>query len=118
MYYYSVSVLKDIVASYTHIYQGIEFSKGGVYHHLDADPWSIAEFKADFDMALQNIGKGKWAGELEEFKYYRKYGRLQRIIIADILGIEDDELERLGFWSIPRLRGYSYYLMKCFLNGG
>jgi len=119
-YYYSIGTLRDICASYSHIYQGIEFYRNGFYRYTDTDPWSIAEYKADFDIALQNIGKGKWAGEIEgrKFRDFRYFGRLQQIIIAIIMGVNDCELEGLGFYGISRLRGYAYYLMRSFLNNG
>lgn len=110
-FYYSVGVLKYISANYSRIYQeGIEIYGHGIYRYTDTNPWSIAEYKADFDTALTGIGKGKWEGKINGD--FRNYGRLQKIIISDIMG--DDELA--GFYDIPRLRGYAYYLMKCFLN--
>ncbi len=118
-YFYSVGVLKDIVASYDHIYQGIDFYKRRIYRYTDTNPLSIAEYKADFDRALGNIGRGKWDGNPSYcFRDYREYGRLQQIIISAIIGISDYELEGLGFWDISRLRGYAFYLMKLYLNGG
>ncbi len=119
-YSYSIRMLKDIANSYGHIYQGIEIywhsKKANIYRYTVTDPRQIAEFRADFDTALKNIGRGNWNGELKEFKYYRHYGRLQQIIIAGIIGIDDDELTR--FYDIPRLQGYAYYLMCRYLNGG
>ena len=114
-FYYSIKVLKTIAENYTSLYEGLEFRSG----HLIVNPWSLAEFKADFDVALLSIGKGRWTGNItrHKFKDYHYSGRLQRIIIADIFGISDYELEGLGFYSIPRLRGYAYYLMVCSLNG-
>jgi len=83
-------------------------------------PFSIAEYKADFDRALDDLGRGHWSGDNISplFKSYRGFGRLQRIVIADIIGVEDSELEAMGFYSIPRLRGLAYWRMKQFLNGG
>ena len=114
-YYYSVKILRVIAENYTSIYDGLELRPG----HLITNPWALAEFRADFDVALQSIGKGKWTGNIDgrKFKDYHYYGRLQRIVIADIFGVTDSELEGLGFYSIPRLRGYAYYLMVCSLNG-
>ena len=113
-YYYSTRVLKSIAENYLTLDDGLPLSwRVEIYN-----PWAIAEFRADFDMALRGIGRGKWTGAVQDFKYYRNFGRLQRIIIADILKIDDRELTRLRFYDIPRLRGYAYYLMRCFLNGG
>ena len=114
-YFYSVKILRVIAENYTSVYDGLEFRPG----HLITNPWALAEFRADFDVALQSIGKGRWTGNINghKFKDYYHYGRLQRIVIADIFGMSDYALEGLGFYDIPRLRGYAYYLMCCVLNG-
>ena len=111
-FFYSKRLLKTIAENYCSIYEGLPLSSGEEV----TNPWLIAEYKADFERALQSIGRGKWDGNLTEFKHYRNYGRLQRIIIADILGIGDNEL--IEFSQIPRLRGYAYYLMTKCLNDG
>ncbi len=116
-YIYSGRVLKDIAANYVHLYEGIEFNRNGFYHHTDVNPWSIAEYKADFDLALNSIGRGYWIGEIKEFKDYYKFSKLQRIVIADIIGEEDRELERMGFYRMPQMKGYAYHLMADRLNG-
>lgn len=84
------------------------------------DLYSIAEYKADFDISLDSIGRGKWTGDIEdrEFKDFRGFGRLQRLVIADILNVSDNELEAGGFRDVKRLRGYGYYLMRKRLNEG
>lgn len=114
-YYYSPGVLKAIAANYTTIYEGLPVSWKTEEYNL----WSLAEFKADFDMALRSIGKGKWTGDIQgaNFHSFIRYGRLQRIIIADIFGIDDYELGFQGFYNIPQCRGYGYYLMVKSLNG-
>ena len=112
-YFYSTGALKSIAENYLRIYEGLPLSwRTEIYN-----PWAIAEYKADFDRALRGIGKGKWDGEIKDFKHYRNFGRCQRIIIAGILGISDVELMRMRFYNIPQLRGYAYYLMKMYLNG-
>lgn len=112
-YRYSAATLYAIAKNYQYIYDGLPL--GG----LITDAWSIAEFKGDFDSALQRIGRGKWMGlSSVDFKYYRGYGRLQQMIIADILGIRQWELMQRGFINIPQLRGHAYWLMKFYLNGG
>jgi len=111
-YFYSKRTLKTIAENYTTLYDGLPLRSEVT------NLWSLAEFKADFDIALSSIGRGKWSGEILQFKEYRHFGRLQQIVIADILGIDDYELEGLGFYSIPRLRGYAYYLMVTHLNRG
>lgn len=127
VFQYTPGFLRRIAASYHHIYQGIvirswtEVVAGEVVERERRimNPWEIVEYKTDFDNSLKSIGKGKWQGDIKgKFNNYNKFGRLQRIIIADILRIDDNELIRLGFYNIPQLRGYGYFLMVNFLNGG
>ena len=119
LYIYSVSLLKELATQYHHLYQAIECDRHGFYHHTITNPWLIAEFKSDFDTALDAIGRGHWIGELESTRFsdYKSFGRLQRIVIAGILGIEDWELAGMGFYDIPRLKGFAYYSMKKYLKG-
>ncbi len=114
-YYYSRRTLQTIAKYYCNIYDGLPVLFGEDL----TNPLGLAEFKADFDMALDGIGRGRWTGNINgDFKTYRNYGILQRLIIADIMGIDEVELARLHFRNIPQLRGYSYYLMRLRLNGG
>ena len=111
---YTKGLLKKIASSYDNIYGGLPLLRGEI-----TDPFAIAEFRADFDLALNSIGRGKWNGVTSgNFKDYRHLGRLQRIIIADVMGINDWKLEGLGFFDSARLRGYAYSLMAKYLNGG
>lgn len=112
---YTTGLLKAIAKGYISIHEALELSPG----NLITNPWAIAEFKADFDIALQGLGRGRWAGRVDnlEFGTYRHYGRLQQIIIADILGIGNYELCQHGFYHVSQLRGYAYYLMCRQLNG-
>lgn len=115
-YYYSVGTLKDIAACYSE--EGIEFYSKHIYRYTDVDPWSVAEYRADFDRALNSIGKGIWTGNIaNDFRVYKYYGNLQRVVIADIMGITDDELSKLGFYQIGQLRGRAYRWMANYLNG-
>jgi hypothetical protein len=123
-FYYSSKLLRQIAESYHHIYEGIvikswnETIDGQTIgcERCISNPWEIAECKADFDKALSAIGRGKWQGiASEKLSNYKGFGRLQRIVIADIVGIDDYELK--GFYDIPRLRGYAYSQMARFLNG-
>ena len=107
--------MRTIAESYTSIYEGLPLSLRSEV----TNPWALAEFKADFDMALNSIGKGNWTGIISyQFKDYKHFGRLQQIVIAIILGIPDYELEGLGFYDILRLKGYAFYLMAKYLNEG
>mgnify|MGYP001586030693 CR=1 FL=1 len=112
---YSSGLLKNIAANYCTLYDGFPISWRVDSYNL----FDIAEHKADFDMSLRSIGKGRWTGDIGKTKYrdFIRYGRLQRIIIADIFGIDDYELGLLGFYNIPQMRGFAYFLMKTFLNG-
>ena len=115
IYRYSSHVLKTIAECYQVLYvDGLTFRP----EHTMTNPLGLAEFRADFDTALSGIGRTQWRGvSSPEFKHYRNYGRYQRIVIADILGITDEELVRLRYQDIPRLRGIAYYLMAKWLNG-
>ena len=80
-YFYSVKTLKIIAWSYRAIYDGLP-----LYYEVH-NPFKLAEFKADFDRALSAIGRGKWTG-IKGFKIsnYRGFGKLQKVVIADIIG--------------------------------
>jgi len=82
------------------------------------DMFLVAEYKADYDNALRQIGRGNWQGNLDPvFRNYKYYGRLQRIILATMLEIEDSQLEVWGFEDVPRLRGTALSRMMEVLNG-
>jgi hypothetical protein len=116
-YHYSKTVLKAIAAYY---------GENTIYSVLDriiaCDPCSVVEYKADFDMALNAIGKcHEWSGDVDtftEFKYYRQFGRLQQVIIAEVIGTEDEELERCGFDDIPKCKAMAFSRMARYLNTG
>lgn len=101
-FFYTKRLLRSIAENYHSIYQGFRVSLS----RDETNPWRIAEYKADFDMALNSIGRGHWDGELKDIRYF---GQLQRVIIFDITqeGIDN-----------PRLKSYAYFLMCKFLNGG
>ncbi len=103
-YFYTSGILKAIAANYPRLYDGFPVS----WRRDEYSLISIAEYKADFDRALQAIGKGNWTGKLMPWPYYKRYGKCQRTVIADILGITDYELSMQGFYGIGRLRGYAY----------
>lgn len=106
-YYYSKGILKAIARNYERLYAD------GESHQL----LSIAESKADFDRALDLIGKGHWMGLVgNHFGDYRPFGRRQRIIIADILDISDYKLQAWGFPDPRTLRSRAYRDMLDVLN--
>ena len=81
VYFYSVKTLKVIAWSYRTIYEGLP-----LYYEVH-NPFKLAEFKADFDRALSAIGRGKWTGiNGSKISNYRGFGKLQKVVIADIIG--------------------------------
>ena len=81
------------------------------------DPFLIAEYKADFDRALNEIGRGDWDGsEPTDFWEYKYFGRFQRMVIAQTLGMSEGQLEALGFDDIKKLMGLAYFRMLENLN--
>ena len=79
------------------------------------DPFSVVEYKSDFDRAFNQIGRGEM-GELTEWRDYKYFGRLQRILIAQMLSLGEGFLESQGFTDVPRLRGTAYSRMMEVLN--
>ena len=81
------------------------------------DPFLIVEYKADFDRALSELGRDNWDGKCPtNFNHYKHFGRLQRVIIAQMLGLTDSYLEGQGFDNIPKLLGLAYFRMLENLN--
>ena len=104
-YFYSVKTLKIIAWSYRTIYEGLP-----LYYEVH-NPFKLAEYKADFDRALSAIGRGKWTGiNGSKISNYRHFGRLQKVVIADIL-------DNLGYNQVPQMKGRAYRWMADFLNG-
>ena len=120
-FYYTVGTLKavadwyDTVNSYdaySNIYEVMMIGD-----HQIVNQWSLMEFKADFDIALDSIGRGEWDGlTSSDFGDYKQLGKQQRVVIADIIGVPDYQLESWGFYDIPQLRGNAYGRMLSFLN--
>ncbi len=114
-FYYSSNILRVISQNYLELYDGLSFRE----NNLLTNPNELAEYKADFDNSLRSLGRGNWSGQVDrEFKQYTNYNKLQRIVIADIMSIPDEELTRMRFNDIMGIREYAYYRMKKFLNGG
>jgi len=103
-WFYSIGSLKAIAEWYS-----------GVYDYPVTN--SIIELKADFDRALDSIGRGEWNGlESSKFTSYKYFSKRQRVVIADILGIHD--LESYGFYDVYVLRHRAYKAMTEILNRG
>ena len=100
-YFYSMKTLKVIAWSYKTIYDGLP-----LYYEV-YNPFKLAEFKADFDRALSAIGRGKWTGiKGSKISNYRGFGKLQKVVIADIIGE-----------YVTGNGGLAYRWMADFLNG-
>ena len=115
---YTKRILQAIAENYTDIYMSIYYSGGEIHEGIVVNP--LIDYKIDFDMALNSIGAGHWVGDVEKTKFenYRYFGKLQRVVIADIYGITNWELERLGFYRIPNLKSIAYGRMVRCLNDG
>lgn len=111
-------MLHRITRSYESLYTvGIEIVITDDIVVRVGEPLSVMEFKADYDLALQSIGRGHWVGLTSlDFGYYKQYGKQQQTVIADILGMSDYELQGRGFYQIDQLRGSAYSRMLAFLN--
>jgi len=106
-------ILRAVADCYLSIYDGLILNWRAEIYEI----WDIISYKIDFDRALSAIGREPWHGLIsEEFKNYRHYGRLQRLVIADILQVTDGELAQ-SFRDIPKLKGIAYRRMADFLNG-
>jgi len=124
---YSKWLLERIAESYHHIYDRIVLYEYSII--LDGYQvgrercvkgiYSLIEYKADFDSALNSIGKGNWTGGMDDITNcgFKPFGRLQQVVIAQIYGVDNWELEQRGFYRIPQVRGYAYHLMADRLNG-
>jgi len=54
-YHYSIGVLKDIAHSYDTIYDGLELTYKDITYATIYNPWALAEYRADFSMALEKL---------------------------------------------------------------
>jgi len=134
-YVYSVGALRRVAEDYIELKEynilpwqtkeviGRQFATRG--EKQSRSPFDTqAIIVADFDRALDAIGKGHWTGDIEDkrFEDFRYFGKLQQAVIADIIfGAKEldaqYELERRGFYRVPQLQGYAYHLMADRLNG-
>ena len=128
---YSKWLLERIANSYGHIYDKIVLGSYTVVldGYLVEREKSIAgeqvliEYKADFDKAFASLGRQhnhqpplyfEYKGG--RLKYYSQYSRLQQVVVADIIGITDEELLDKGFYRINNLKGMAYSTMTKYLN--
>lgn len=118
-YHYTKGELKNTALHYKD-YTLLKTPSPEVDSNKDKLRRDLISRKIDFDRSLNAIGKGKWSGTnfLDEGCDFKSFGKLQQVVIADILGINDWELERMGFYDIHRIRGFAYSCMADFLNKG
>jgi len=113
IYYYTQGIVNAIVEWYCLLYDRQMIIGTYQITHL----FTLVEFKADFDIALDSIGRGEWRGlTSHRFNDYRQFGRMQRVIIASILGIKDYELRAFGFNDAKQLRYEARKRMLGILN--
>jgi len=128
---YSKWLLEKIARSYEHIDDRIVL--GSYTLLIDGYPVEqerciqgaqvLVEYKVDFERALEKLGHSRYPGRAPkldltscDFKDYHRYSRLQQIVVADILGLDDYELMDKGFYRVPNLRAIAYSLMAKTLN--
>lgn len=123
-YSYTPSILEKIARHYESIYDGIPIlcfgDKSYSYEIKVLEYYQIAEYKADFDIALDTLGKGKWPVDIDrhDFGDFRRgYGRRQQTVIANIYGEPDRTLEQWGLYDISHLKNLAYNRMAAYLNG-
>jgi len=122
MYRYSPKILEDIALNYRLIYYD-----GLPEKALTMMP--LIEAKCDLDIALDKLGHGNWLKVAERMRRYNlvleemyidlwQYGNMQKVVIAEMTLIEDDELERRYHILEPEaLRGRAFERMAEILNG-
>ena len=128
---YSKWLLERIAKSYKHIYDRIVLDTYTMIvdgytverERIIQGEQNLIEYKVDFERALSKLGQSRYptrSPKLDlsscEFKNYSHYSRLQQIIIASILGIQDEELMDRGFYRIPNMKMIAYSLMAKYLN--
>ena len=95
-FYYSIRLLRSICGSYENIYDGLEV---GLY--VETNPFRLAEYRADFDLARRHLGRRK-----------------RKFIELIINGYENGELIKRGFYEVERFKRICFNEMKIILNGG
>jgi hypothetical protein len=100
-YYYSIKTLQTIADNYHSLYDdGLPV---GVDQAV-TNSWEIAEYRGDFDNALNSLGRYRWTtGRL---------GLFQKAVVSDITG--QKLIDKDDTWA----KKEAYRRMKAFLNGG
>lgn len=124
IYFYTSGVLRAVASCYVNLYEdGLIFRDDKALR----DVWALADYRADFDVALSSLGKRfEYLGA--PLKDYHGYNDLQLSVISDIVyGVLDEQirdyamekdLTSLGKRYIIYMRGGAYRLMCKYLNGG
>ena len=96
-YFYKVGLLRYLAENWDNLYiDGVDIGE-----HTETKPIEIAEWRADFCVALDKIGK-----------------RARTAIKEYIKGTPDFVMEQRGYYDVEHLRNKGYHSMKVLLNGG
>ena len=96
-YFYKVGLLRYLADNWDNLYiDGVDMGE-----HTRTNPIEIAEWRADFEFALNKIGR-----------------RARTAIKEYIKGTEDYVMEMRGYYEPRKLRNKGYHNMKILLNGG
>ena len=96
-YDYSIKLLRSIADCYEEIYEsGLEV---GLY--VETNDFRLAEYRADFSLAMKRLGRRK-----------------RMFIELLVKGYENGDLERRGFYEPERFKRICFGEMKSILNGG
>ena len=94
-YYYSVWLIRYLAEHWDNLYDdGIGFED-----YEDTNPWSIAEYRADFSIAIKKVGR-----------------RMRKSIEEYIKGTPDRVMEMRGYYEVASLREKAYVAMVETLN--
>ena len=112
---YSSKLLQVIAKNYLSLYEGLPRPLG---KEEIMNCWDLAEFKADFEMAFNAIGGGKWHDGITNIKECRNFSYEQLMVAADILGIDNLPIRVVYPGGIDKIKKIAYADMRLFLNGG
>ena len=112
---YSSKLLQVIAKNYLSLYAGLPRPLG---KEEIMNCWDLAEFKADFEMALNAIGGGKWHDGITALTECRNFSYTQLVVVADMLGIDKLPIGAVYPGDIDKITKIAYAGMRRFLNGG
>ncbi len=111
-YRYSIRILKAVAETYLY-WNGYDTSGS----HRETNQFSISEYLCDFELGLSRLAGKEFVFKGLEFKAYKNYPIYVRVIVADIIGVTEEELIRQRFYDILNLRERAYSKLKECLNG-